>query len=209
MTKIIDISVPIDKSLPLWPGSSGFRLTRVAKIGKEGAFNESHVELNVHVGTHVDAPLHFVKDGKTIAEVPLDTLVGEVVVAHVPKVKRITEEDLKKLSLPKGTKRILFKTSNSALWKKGNKFDRDYVGLTTSAAIWLAKQEIRLVGIDYLSIAIMSEAKEVHQALLGAGIYILESLDLSRAKAGKAELVCLPLKLALAEAAPARAFLIQ
>jgi arylformamidase len=209
MTKLIDISVPLGKDLPLWPGSSGLRLTRLATIGKGGAHNETHLEINAHVGTHVDAPLHFVKGGATIGEAPLAVLVGEAMVTHLPKAKKITEEDLEKLLVPKGTKRILFKTANSALWKKGNKFNKEYVGLTTGAARWLAKRGVKLVGIDYLSIATMSEAKEVHQVLLGAGMHIIESLDLSRAKAGKAELVCLPLRLIGAEAAPARAFLIQ
>lgn len=210
MTKIIDISVPVNHNIPLWPNSSGLCLTRIAQIGKKSAVNETHIEMNVHIGTHIDAPLHFISKGLSIDKSPLDTFIGPAFVAYLPKVKEITAKDLSALKLPKGVKRILFKTSNSLLWeKKVKKFKQDYVGLTADAASWLVKRDIKLVGIDYLSVAKFSEAVAVHKILLGNNIYIVESLNLVGVKPGNYELICLPLKLAGSEASPVRAILIK
>ena len=207
--KIIDISVPVSHKLPLWPNSSGLCLTRVAKIGKKSVVNETHIEMNAHIGTHIDAPLHFIPKGLSIDKLPLDIFVGPAFVANLDKVKEITAKDLETLPLPKNVKRILFKTSNSRLWeKKVKKFKPDYVGLTADAASWLVKRGIRLVGMDYLSIAKFSEAVAVHKILLGNNVYIVESLNLTGVKSGTYELVCVPIKITDSEAAPARAMLL-
>ena len=207
--KIIDISVPVSHKLPLWPNSSGLCLTRVAKIGKKSVVNETHIEMNAHIGTHIDAPLHFIPKGLSIDKLPLDIFIGPTFVANLDKVKEITAKDLETLPLPKNVKRILFKTSNSRLWeKKVKKFKPDYVGLTADAASWLVKRGIRLVGMDYLSIAKFSEAVAVHKILLGNNVYIVESLNLTGVKSGTYELVCVPIKITDSEAAPARAMLL-
>ncbi len=208
--KIIDISVPIDGNLPLWPRSLGFKFSSLARIGKNNPFNESHLGLNAHVGTHMDAPLHFVAKGSSIDQTPLEICFGPATVAYLPNVKSIGVAELSGLKIPRGTKRILFKTDNSKLWqKKERKFHKDYVGLTAAAAEWLAKKGIKLVGIDYLSIAKMEEAVEVHQILLGRGMHILEGLDLSKASSGEYQLVALPLRFTGLEASPLRAILIK
>ena len=207
--KIIDISASINHQIPVWPNSSGLCLTRVSKIGKKSVVNETHIEMNAHIGTHIDAPLHFISQGISVDKLPLDTFIGSAFVAYLPKVKEITVKDLEALSLPKGVKRILFKTSNSLLWeKKVKKFKKNYVGLTAEAASWLVKRGIKLVGMDYLSIAKFSEAIAVHKILLGNNVYIIESLNLTGIKPGIYELICLPLKIADSEAAPARAVLL-
>ncbi|MSR87957.1 MAG: cyclase family protein [Candidatus Zambryskibacteria bacterium] len=208
--KIIDISVTIDQHLPLWPNSSGLCLTPIARIGKKSLFNETHIEMNAHIGTHIDAPLHFIDKGVSIDKSLLDTFIGPAVVVDLLKSKEITVKDLETLHLPKGVKRILFKTSNSKLWKnKVKKFKKDYVGLTAGAATWLVKRGVKLVGIDYLSIAKMSEAVEVHRILLRKNVYILESINLTGVKPGTYELISLPLKISGAEAAPVRAILLK
>lgn len=208
--RIIDISVSVDRNLPLWPKSSGLRLTQVSRIGKRSDANETHIEMNAHIGTHIDAPLHFISDGSSIDEAPLDVFAGTAVVVYLPRAQKITAQDLEQLSLPKGVKRILFKTSNSLLWENGvRKFNQNYVGLTAEAASWIVKKGIKLVGIDYLSIANFDEAVLVHKILLGKGIFILESLNLTGVKPGSYELICMPLKITGAEAAPVRAVLVK
>mgnify|MGYP001560227284 CR=1 FL=1 len=207
---IIDISVPVNRAIPLWPNSSGLCLTRIANIGKKSVVNETHIEMNAHVGTHIDAPLHFIPKGTSIDKISLDVFIGEALVVYLPKVKEITARDLENLSLPKSIKRVLFKTSNSLLWdKKVKKFKQNYVGLTADAASWLAKRGVKLVGIDYLSIAKFSEAVPVHKILLGKNIYIIESLNLTGVKPGTYKLICLPLKITNSEAAPVRAVLLR
>ena len=171
--------------------------------------NETHIEMSAHVGTHIDAPLHFISKGVSIDKSSLDTFIGLAFVAYLPKVKEITAKDLEALKLPKGVKRILFKTSNSLLWeKKVKKFKPDYVGLTADAASWLVKRGIKLVGMDYLSIAKFSEAIAVHKILLGNNVYIIESLNLTGVKSGTYKLICFPLKITDSEAAPVRAVLL-
>ncbi len=205
--KIIDISTPANSRTILWPGNAGLTVKTVARIGGTHAHNESLIQMNVHTATHIDAPLHFIKNGQSIDNVNLEHCIGPAYVVEVRNKKEITEKDVEGLELPKGITRILFKTSNSARWKK-KKFDEQYVGLTPAASRALVKKKIKLVGIDYLSIAKFSDAQEVHQILLGNKIVILEGINLSKVKVGKYELVCLPVCLTNLEAAPTRAILL-
>lgn len=206
--KIIDISVNTSDKLPMWPGSTGFKLKHISKIGRGSPVNETCLEMNSHIGTHIDAPLHFIKNDKSIEKLPLEPFIGSVIVVELSRIKQVGIEDLRKIDFPKGIKRIIFKTSNSKLWKS-KKFRKDYVGLTIEGARYLVKKGIRLVGVDYLSIAKYTEAVEVHRILLGKNVFILEGLNLTGVKPGKYELVCLPVKISGSEAAPARAILIQ
>lgn len=206
---IIDISVPVDGKTIIWPGNKSPQIRRLSDMKKGDDHNETSLEMNVHTGTHFDAPLHFISNGKSIDQIDLKTFIGPAFVAHLPKVKKITAKDLETLSLPKDVKRILFKTSNSLLLqKKVKKFMPNYVGLTADAASWLVKRKIKLVGIDYLSIAKFSEAVTVHQILLKTGVAILEGLNLNKVKKGKYQLICLPIKIANVEAGLARAVLL-
>lgn len=207
--KIIDISVPVDDKTPRWPGSPGPKLKLVSDMKRGRAYNETSVEMNTHTGTHIDAPSHFISSGKSIDRVAPGTFIGAVLVAHVPGVKRISAADLEKLKIPTGVKRILFKTSNSVLWKKRvSEFKKGYVGITSDAAAWLSKRNFKLIGIDYLSVAKFDETAEVHRILLKKAV-LLESVNLSKVKPGMYELICLPIKMTGAEASPTRAVLIK
>ncbi len=207
---IIDISVPIDESMILWPGNSHPKFKRLYSMKRGSTHNEISIEMNTHTGTHIDAPRHFVLNGKAIDQMDPNIFVGPTWVVNMPDVKEIKSSNLEKLKLPRSIERILFKTANSSLWNKKNpKFRKDYVGLTPDAASWLVKRKIKLVGIDYLSIAKFTDVLAVHRILLKAGIIILEGLNLSKVKKGKYQLVCLPIKIANAEAAPVRAILIK
>ena len=116
--KIIDISVSINEKLPVWPGSPGAEIKTLMKIGPESVANVSHISIESHTGTHIDAPLHFIKDGHTTAEIALSTLIGSCQVVYIPHVKSIGPDELKKIPFEKGIKRILFKTDNQHLWDK-------------------------------------------------------------------------------------------
>ncbi len=204
---IIDISVTLYKGMPVWPESIGIRHKWVKRIGKGDMSNDSTIECDVHAGTHVEAPLHYIEVGESVDLLPLDILCGPVFVADLTSVDSIGERDLSELSLPDSTEKILFKTKNSGLWSKEG-FNPDYVALTEDAAAWIVKNGIMLAGIDYLSIQRYHGAPNVHRILLEAGTVILEGLNLSDAIPGQYELLCLPLKLMGAEGAPARAVLV-
>ena len=208
---IIDISVPLHPEMPVWPGSVGIRLSRTMSLEAGDSSNVSRLDCDVHVGTHVDAPLHFIEDGSSVEQMPLKTLIGMVFVAYLPEeVDVITADDLAALSIPKGTQRLLLRTRNSLLWANGvNGFRTDYVALTADAARWMVEHGIRLVGVDYLSVQRYQDGSETHQILLGAGVVIVEGLNLADVVPGQYKLICLPLKLVGAEGAPARAVLVR
>ncbi|CAG0969745.1 MAG: cyclase family protein [Candidatus Methanoperedens sp.] len=208
MSQIIDISVSLHSNMPIWPNSAGIQLTQTMSIERKDPFNNSSLTCDVHIGTHIDAPRHFIKDGTSIEHISLDTLIGQVFVAYIPGVNIITAEILSDLSLPLGTKRLLLRTSNSVLWEKEiTNFSSEYVALTNDAAKWIVEHGIRLIGIDYLSIQCYNDNPETHKILLGAGVIILEGLNLANVASGEYELICLPLKLVGSDGAPARAVL--
>jgi arylformamidase len=208
--KIIDISLPIKKGMPIWPGSAKPCLGWDFQIKKGDKANVTQLKIDVHTGTHLEGPLHFIPDGISLDKMPLNRFIGEAMVVYLPKVKSITADDLKKLSLPKHITRLLFRTSNSNFWQKGEKkFQKNYVGLNSDAANWLVEAGIQLVGIDYLSIAKYDETVKVHRILLKNEVIILEGLNLSGVKPGFYQLICFPIKLFRKEAAPARAVLLS
>ncbi len=214
MTKIIDISTPIREGMVVWPGSLKPHFKQVLSFKKGDSWTETEINMDLHTGTHIDGPLHRIRGGASVDKLGLEAMVGPAFVAYLPKAKTITPEILDNLNLPKGTSRLLFKTSNSKLWAKQNTgFQKKFVALTVNGAEWLVDHKIKLIGNDYLSVGQFSEdgrvQAEVHRILLEKGIALLEGLNLSGVKPGIYQLICLPVKLVGTEAAPARAILID
>jgi arylformamidase len=206
-----DISLTISPDLPVWPGDPAVEMERVAKMEEGSRYNLTHLKMSAHVGTHVDAPFHFLGgNALTIDKLPLSLLTGRAYVVHLPdEVELITASILKRADIPTRTRRLLFKTRNSALWAQPDgKFHTDFTALSPDGAQYLVERSIKLVGIDYLSIAPFQEGAPVHEILLKAGIVIVEGLNLSQVSQGRYTLYCLPLKLAGSDGAPARAILV-
>ena len=169
--------------------------------------NFSMLHMGAHTGTHIDAPLHFVKNGKSIDEIPVDLFTGRARVLEMNCPEAIDVPDLSALEIQKG-ERLLFKTRNSTYAWRSPHFIEDYVHITIEAARYLVDRRVSMVGIDYLSIGgFQDDGVEVHGILLKAGIWIIEGLDLSAAAPGEYELVCLPLRILSCEGAPARAII--
>lgn len=210
MENIIDITVPLTTEMPIWPGCKGIRIKQIKRLDKGDPYNLSRLDFNLHTGTHVDAPIHFLQNGTTVEKLPLDILVGPCYVAHLPDTADITSGNLTDLNLPPEIERLLLRTRNSELWAaKTTEFRKDFVALTHEAAQWIVDKGIRLIGVDYLSVQRYHDDARTHQILLGAGAIALEGLNLSNVKSGFYELICLPLKLVGAEGAPARVVLRQ
>jgi len=209
--KTYDISLPISPHLPVWPGDPAVVLEQVESMEQGADANVSHLSAGVHVGTHVDAPHHFLNDGRTVDELPLDVLTGPCYVTQLPDgIEAITAEALDGLSLPSDATRILFGTSNSRLWSGGvTEFREDFVAVMEDGASWLVEHGIQLVGVDYLSVAPYGDSVPTHRILLQAGVVVVEGLELSAVPRGFYDLYCLPLKLLGSDGAPARAILIQ
>lgn len=208
---IHDISLTITPDLPTWPGDPRLELEQFESMDKGAHANVTRIASSLHLGTHVDAPHHFLNDGRTVGSLPLEVLTGPCYVVQLPDgVDAITSEVLERSEITSDMKRILFGTSNSHLWAKGVKeFQTDFVAITEDGAQWLVDHGVLLVGVDYLSVAPYGDSEPTHKILLGAGVVIVEGLNLSNVVRGFYDLYCLPLKIAGAEGAPARAILIQ
>ena len=208
--KIYDVSLPISPELPVWPGDPQVVLEQVSSMDAGAHDNVSRLACGVHVGTHVDAPHHFLNDHRTVESLSLDILVGPACVVHIPEdVPVVDAQILESAAIPAGTERLLLKTRNSNHWKRGeNVFDTGFVGISGDGAEWLVQHNLKLVGIDYLSVAPYHQSIPTHRALLTAGIVIIEGLDLSAIEPGTYSLYCLPLKLVGSDGAPARTILV-
>ena len=183
----------------VYPGDPSFSIERVMSLAKGEIANVSQMELGVHTGTHVDAPLHFVDGAAAVESLDLDVLVGPARVVEV-----IGDGDVGPETVPDGVERVLFKTRNSAAWAR-DAFYEDYASISPKAASRLVEAGVKLVGIDYLSVG----GVETHETLLRAGVVAVEGLDLRQIEPGTYTLVCLPLKLEGSDGAPARAILID
>jgi arylformamidase len=204
-----DVTLTISPNLVVWPEDPDISLERVSKIEEGASANVSRVEMSVHTGTHIDAPFHFLAKGKTIEQVSLDLLMGRAYVLHLPDADVITADLLENSSIPPRTRRVLFRTRNSEVWGKGTKkFQENYVAVAPDAARYLVKKGVKLVGVDYLSVAPFDDLVATHEILLKAGVVIVEGLDLSGIAQGRYSFYCLPLKLGKSDGAPARAVLV-
>jgi arylformamidase len=208
---IYDISLSISPNLPTWPGDPGPKLEQYASMDKGDHYNATQISSSVHLGTHVDAPRHFLNDGSAVEQLPLEVLTGPCYVTQLPDgIEAITAEVLDRTEITSEMKRVLFGTSNSHYWAKGeSKFQTDFVAITEDGAEWLVERGVQLVGVDYLSVAPYNDSIPTHAALLKAGVVIVEGLNLSNIMRGFYDLYCLPLKITGSDGAPARAILIQ
>ncbi len=202
-----DATHPLRNGMACWPGDPVFQQRLAASMAKGDVCNLTALSLCAHTGTHMDAPRHFIADGATIDQMPLEAGVGPCRVIALDCADQITAADLRPLRLRAG-ERILFKTRNSQRDAELQAFDRDFISLRADAADFLAKRRVRFVGIDYLSVGgYEKDGVETHRHLLGAGIWIVEGLDLRAFEPGRYEMICLPLKLAGADGAPCRVLL--
>jgi len=173
--------------------------------------NVSQIAMCVHLGTHVDAPYHFLGSGAdTIDRLPLNNLIGRAYVLQLEDdVDLISAEVLESSQIPPRTRRLLLKTRNSRLWQQGDfEFKENFVALSPDGAQYLVDRDLRAVGIDYISIAPFKSVTHTHQILLKAGMVVIEGLNLSDISPGRYTLYCLPLNIAGADGAPARVILI-
>ena len=208
--KIIDISIPLSGKTPVWEGDKGISIHRVALIENGCDFNVSRIELGVHAGTHIDAPFHVFKNGNTVDQIPLDTLIGNVQVVEIPDgISVIDKNCLMNLNFQDGIDRILFKTSNSIYWETDPfSFKKEYVAINSEGAKYIADMDLRLVGMDYFSVSSYDDLKQPHLTLLDCGIVLLENIDLRSVVPEIYKLICLPLKIIDTDGAPVRAVLL-
>ncbi len=208
--KIHDVTLTISSLLPIYPGNPDVRITRVHTIGKDHHSNLTKIEMGTHTGTHVDAPVHFIEGAAGTEALDISALIGPAAVIDATHEDIISAECLERLNIPEGIERILFRTRNSAMWKSSpHDFVPEFVGISADGAEWLVNKGIKVVGIDYLSIAPFKKAAPTHNTLLAASVIPIEGLDLSTVDAGMYFLICLPLKIEGSDGSPARVVLIE
>lgn len=208
MSELIDISVRLSPGMPVWPGSVGIGVQRTQSFARGDAVNVSRLDMDVHCGTHVESPLHFIDQGAELETFPLEVFVGPAHVAHLAEADVIGAPELERAAIPATAERLLLRTRNSLFWQdEAAPFRTDYSALSPEGAAWIVERGIRLIGVDYLSVQRFGDGPETHEILMRAGVVILEGLDLSAVPPGAYRLICLPLWLGAAEAAPARAVL--
>ncbi|MBF0312884.1 MAG: cyclase family protein [Oligoflexia bacterium] len=222
---LYDISIPLDAppdSYPIWPGEDHLKI-QTMKNHQEHNVHVSSLSLGAHLGTHLDAPLHFCPNGNTVGDIPLEKLIGpclllEISEADCPNNKIAPSALIHHSDLLKQHKKILFKTSNSREQLLHRPFTTNYTSLSEDAAKYLVSSfpHIHLIGIDYISIeakGASTRGAPVHRTLLSNNIIILEGIDLSTipipdsCASATFNLICLPLRINTIEALPVRALL--
>ena len=138
---------------------------------------------------------------------PLGATMGRARVIEIQDPVSVKPEELECHAISHG-ERVLFKTQNSARQWWEEDFVEDFVYVSQEAARYIADRGVGTVGVDYISVGgYYEDGPETHQALLGAGLWVIEGLDLSGVEPGEYELICLPLKVKDGDGAPARALL--
>lgn len=201
-----DISMPLTRHTPVWPSSEPVAI-RWLKNHAEHGYSESTLSLNVHSGTHIDFPYHFMAEGRRGGDVTPEAFLGECYVLDCGVADVVDRALLERVELPAGCRRLLLKTRNSLMGAQS--FTEEYVSLTPDGAQWLVQQKVSLVGIDYLSIEAYGSDGRTHKTLLGNDILVLEGLVLADVAQGRYHLIALPLNIPEAESAPVRAILLE
>lgn len=204
--KIIDISRTISEDMPVWPKDPNVSVKLVSNFLEQGC-NVSNMCAGLHTGTHIDAPWHYIQEGKKVHQLDLTRFYGMCKVFEVNTGDHVKQSDIDMLDIGENDI-VLFKTRNS-LQEQSHEFDKNFCALAPSAAKWLVHRGIKTVGVDYLSVEPYGGNGDVHRTLLKKDIAVIEGLDLTNVKPGKYMLSALPLKLGNAEGSPVRAILIE
>jgi len=196
--KPIDITIPLHENMEKYPSLKGFRLKWIRKMGIDEKINMSEFSMETHVGTHVDAPLHFIEGGKSLEQMPIENLLGRAQVIEVPYPQTVTDEFLHREY--RGFKIVLFKFGKQRYNREFDYFDQRGID-------FLLKNGVKVIGTDNFTVDSQKTKYRIHVLILNHEVFIVEGLDLERVQPGIYIFVCLPLSIRLAEAAPARALL--
>jgi arylformamidase len=213
----IDVSWPLKKGMRKWPRDEQPFFDWVWERSKGDGTDMIGMKMITHTGTHIDAPLHFVPNGKTIDTMSADIMIGPARIIEIKDPNAVRLEEVEPFDVQAG-ERIIFKTQNSYKLYDVDVFVPKYVYLTIDVAHYLRDRKVMMVGIDYIALGpypdpdlpeqekkeLMETLKEVHQSLLSNGIWILEAINLNGVRPGPCILACLPLRIENGDAAPAR-----
>lgn len=200
----IDLSPALHTGFPFWPGDKEPKFYKISTIAAGDGYNATAIDSLAHVGSHMDAPLHFIDGGASIDRAPIDVMIGDAKVIVIKNPEIIEPAELREHEIVPGD-RVLFKTKNSDTdWTKEN-FRKKFVYLSTEACEYLVERRVKLICIDYLSVSgYKINDEEAHLALLGAGIWLIEGVYAPGLQTGDYEMICLPMNIKDADGAPCR-----
>lgn len=208
MEKPIDVSLVISGDATVYPGDDPIEVSPICSITDSCPCKITKLGWTTHFLTHVDPPSHFIVNGKSLDEIPLDRFIVDAVV-HEVFGDSVTSEDILSLQLKPGDS-LLLKSRNSRDWDGSGPFDVNHVYISKAAAAEIANIGLNLVGFDYVSIdQYGNEEYPAHRAILGAGIIVLEGLALRHVSPGRYKLFALPLKIEKGDGSPVRAVLFR
>ncbi len=209
--KIYDVTFPISERTPIYEGDPRVEIETTNAVADGAPANVSHLCCGVHTATHVDAPNHFIEGGRRVHQLDLEKLIGDCSVVEIEE--GAASIGIKHVENLENVERVLFKTRNSNFWNEPEKgFRKDFTYIEPAAARILVEKNIKLVGIDYLSVERFGSTDFMtHITLLENEVVIIEGLDLRAVSGGDYELICLPLKYVggTGDGAPARTILRQ
>ncbi|RAK22276.1 kynurenine formamidase [Anoxybacillus vitaminiphilus] len=201
--KMYDVTAPIFEGMPVYKNKPE-KQPKFSTVTNDYV-TESRIDMDVHTGTHIDAPLHMVKNGETFETISLEKLVGTCKVFDITNVDdKISKNDIAHLDIQENDF-VLFKTKNSF----DDAFHFEFIYVAEDAAQYLAEKKVRGVGIDALGVERSQPGHPTHKTLFGNNIIIIEGLRLKDVPEGQYFMVAAPLKLVGTDAAPTRVLLFE
>lgn len=202
---VYDLTLAITSDLVVFPGDPSFESQKVMDVENADPFTLCHFGLGNHAGTHIDFPAHVIPGGSSSDAYALDYLTGPGRIIEIPDDGSVTDKHIEKAGV-KRDEIVFFKTSNTRrnLHQQGI-YTEDFAAITPEASQKLVDKQVRIVGIDYLSVdSIDDEALSSHKTLLSNNILIVENLDLTKVPTGQYKITIAPLKVAEADGLPVR-----
>lgn len=199
-----DLTAEISEKTVVFPGDPEYKMQAVCSLENGSTFNLCHMHFGNHTGTHIDFPAHVIKDGKTSSDYSIDHFIGSGIIIKVPDTEAsITKNFISQQPILQSDI-VFFKTANSKLSKQA-KFTNNYVYIEPDAAEVLLKKQVKIVGIDYISVdKYENEDLPVHKSLLSNEVLIVEGLELNNAPIGRCEIFIMPLNIPNMDGLPAR-----
>ena len=206
---LYDLTLTISPTTITYPGDPAPVITQTLNISQGDPLTASHLSLNCHVGTHIDAPAHYVSNGATLDELRMESFYGPALVISLEGKNVIEVSDLVPHNLP-SSHHLLLKTDNSRLLHRDG-FTQSSCVVSPDAARYLLTKTPPSIGFDYYSLDQYqtSGTLPAHRILAQANIPVFVCLDLSDVPPGQYSFVGFPLRLAKAEASPVRAILLK
>ncbi|MCA1025079.1 MULTISPECIES: arylformamidase [Cytobacillus] len=198
----IDISQPLHNGMAHWPGDEAFSFNLSATREETGSVNIGQLSTSIHIGTHVDAPFHFIEDGKKTNELDINLYIGRAKLIDLSGEERITTALLDQFPL-QNVKRLLIKTSSEP---KPKHFPTRVPVISEDVPLYLKKCGVELIGVDFPSVdELDSKALPIHHKLHQHNIHILENIVVHDIAQGDYELIALPLRIEGGDGSPVRA----